>query len=64
MDGSNDGNLEGLLSGDRIGYTDDKVIGPDEVIKLGSNYCIVIGDIPVNLDVITLVLDVGTDLVS
>ena len=35
FDGSNDGNIEGLLLGDSLGSTDVKVLGSDEVIKLG-----------------------------
>ena len=40
LDGSFDcynyGNLEGLLLVDSLVYTDDKALGSDEVIRLGS----------------------------
>ena len=39
IDGSNDGKLESLLLGDSLGFTDGKVIGSDEGIKMGSTEC-------------------------
>ena len=43
-------------------YTDGKVPGSDEGIKLGSTYGKVLGTILVNLDGITLGIYVGTDM--
>ena len=34
FDGSNYGNIEGLFIGESLGYTDVKVLGSDEGIKL------------------------------
>ena len=34
FDGSNDGNLQGLMFVYSLGYTDDKVIGSEEGTKL------------------------------
>ena len=45
-------------------YTTGKVIGSDEGIKMGYNDGKVFGTILVNLDIITLGLDIGTDLGS
>ena len=50
FDGSNYGNLEGLLLGDSLGFTDGKVLGSDEVIKLILSGGKVIGTIIENLD--------------
>ena len=47
-----------------MGSTDGKVIVSDEGIKLGSTDGKVIANIIVNVDGITLVLDVGTELSS
>ena len=60
FDGSNDGKLEGLLLGDSLGSTHSKVLGSNEVIKLGSIYGKVLGAILRNVYGITLDLDVGT----
>ena len=45
-----------------MGYTDGKVLGSDKGIKLGSNDGKLIGTIVGNVDIITLEIDVGTDL--
>ena len=68
LDGSLDGynyvNIEILLlKGSRL-FTDRKVIGSDEGIKLRSTYGEVIGTILGNIDVITLGLDVVTGMGS
>ena len=64
FDGSNDGKLEGLFLGGSLGSTDGKVLGYDEGVKLVLSY----GEFPViilvNVDVITLGLDVGTNMGS
>ena len=64
FNGYNDINIEGLLLGGSLGYTDGKVIVSDEGIKMGSDYGKVLGTILVYIDVITLGIDVGTYLVS
>ena len=45
-----------------MGYTDGKLLGSDEGIKLVSNDGKVLGTIPGNVDGITLGLDIGTEL--
>ena len=45
-------------------YTDGKELGSDEVIKLGSTDGELVFNIHVDLDIITLGIDVGTDLGS
>ena len=64
FDGSNDGNLEGLFLGGSLGYTDGKLIGSDEVVKLvstgGKLFVTVFG----NVDRITLGIDIETELGS
>ena len=62
--GSNDGKLEIFLLGDSLVPTDGKVLCPDEGIKLGSTDGEVLGTILGDVDVPTLEIDVGTDLVS
>ena len=62
--GYNYGKLEGLLPGCRFGSTVDKRIDHDEGIKLVIFDGEVIGTIIVNVDGITLGLDVGIELVS
>ena len=62
LDGSNDGKLEGLLRGGSLGYTNGKVLGSDEGIKLRLSGGKVLGTIPGNVYGITLGLDVGTEL--
>ena len=62
FDGSNYGNIEVILIGDSMGYTDGKVLGSDEGIKLVLFYGEVIDTILVNIDGITLGIDVGTEL--
>ena len=47
-----------------MGSTDAKALGSDEVIKMGYSDGKVFGTILVNVYVITLGLDIGTDLVS
>ena len=47
-----------------MGYTDGKVLGYDEGIKLGSTYGKVIDTILGDEDGIKIWIDVGTDLVS
>ena len=59
LGGSNDGKLEGLFPGVKIRSTDSKVLVSGEGIKLGSDYGKVIGDILVNVDVITPGIDVA-----
>ena len=58
FDGSNDGKLEGLFLEDSLVYTDGTVLGSDEGIKLGSTDGKVIDTILVNVDGITLEVDV------
>ena len=62
--GSNYGQLESVLIGESMGYTDGKVLDCDEGITLGSTYIKVLGTILGNVDVIIHGLNVGTDLVS
>ena len=62
FDDSNNGNIEGLLIEDSLGSTDDKVLGSNEGIKLGSIDGKVLDAILGNVDVITVVVDVGTKL--
>ena len=62
--GFNDGKLEGWWHGYYLGSTDGKVLGSDEGIYLGSTGVKVLVTIHGNVDVITLGLDVGTELVS
>ena len=50
----------GLLLGESLVYTDGKVLGSDEGIRLGLFYGGLLGTTLVNLYVITLGLDVGT----
>ena len=64
FDISNDGNLEVLFLVVSLGYTDGKVIGSDEGIKLELSYIKFIGTILVNVVGITLGIDGRTDLVS
>ena len=64
FDCSNDANIEGLFLGDSLKSTDGKVLGSDEGIKLRSTYGKVFGTILVNVDRITLRIDIGTDLGS
>ena len=45
-----------------MGYTDGKVLGYDEGIKLEYNDGKVFGTIPGNVDIIILGLDIGTEL--
>ena len=60
FDGSNDVNLEGLFLGCSLGYTDGKMLGYDEHIKMVSTGGNLIGTILGNVDVITLEINVGT----
>ena len=60
FDGSIDVKAEELFLGDSLGSTDNKVLGSDEGIKLGSSGGKLLVIIPVNVDGITLGLDVGT----
>ena len=62
FDDSSNGNIEGLLIEDSLGSTDDKVLGSNEGIKLGSIDGKVLDAILGNVDVITVVVDVGTKL--
>ena len=64
IDGYNYFNLEVLLLGQSLVYTDGKVLGSDEGIKLGLSFGKVIGTILGNVYGITLRIDVGTDLGS
>ena len=63
-DGSNDNQAEDLLLGDSLISTDGKVLGSYELIKLGLSYGGVIFTILGNIYVITLGIDVGTQLGS
>ena len=47
-----------------MGSTDDKVLGSDEVIKVGISDGKVLGDILVYVYIITLDIDAGTELGS
>ena len=62
FDGSNYGNIDRLLLGDSLGYTDGKVLGFDEFIKLVISDGKVIVTILGDLYVITPGLDFGTEL--
>ena len=64
FDGSNDGKLERLFLGDSLEYTDGKLIGSDEGIKLVSADDKVLGIILGNVDGIILGIDDRTDLRS
>ena len=64
FDGSNDGNLEGLFLGGSLGYTDDKLLEYDEVIKLVSTGGKLFVTIHGNVDRITLGVDTRTELGS
>ena len=64
FDVSNDGNLKGLLNVESMGFTDGKVLGSDEGIKLGLSGGKVLGTILGNVDEITLGINVGTELGS
>ena len=58
--GYNDDKIQGLLHGDSLVYTDSKVHGSDECIKLGCTDGKVLDTILGNVDGIILGLDVGT----
>ena len=58
--GSNDGKNECLLLGDSLGSTDGKVLGSDEVTKLGCNDGKLLVTILGNLYLVILGTDVGT----
>ena len=64
LDVYNNINLEGLLIGYSLGYTDCKVLGSDEGIKLGFSDSELLGMTLVDVDVITLGIDVRTELQS
>ena len=64
VDGSNDDKNERLLHGDSLGYTDIKVLGYYEVIKMGLYDGKVLVTILLNVYGITLGIDVGTELGS
>ena len=59
---SNYGKLEQLFLGDSLESTDVKVLGSDEGINLILSDGKVIGTILVDVDGITLGIDVGTDM--
>ena len=62
FDGSNGGQLKGLLSEDSLGSTDGKVLDFDEGTKLRSTIGKFLGTVLGNVNVITLGIDVGTEL--
>ena len=62
FDRSNDSNIEGLLLGDSMGCTDGKVLGYNEGIRVVTTDSKVFVTIIGNVDVITLGLDVETEL--
>ena len=64
FDGSNDIKQEDLFLGDSLWYIDGKVLGSDEGIKLWSTDGKVLIIILVNIDIITIWIDVGTDMGS
>ena len=64
FDGSNDGNLQGLLYVDSLGYPDGKFHGSYEGIKLVCTDGKVIGTILIYLDGIILGIDVVKQLGS
>ena len=64
FDGYNNIKIKGFFPRGRIEYTEDKVLGYDEGIKLVLSYGKVIGTLLVNVDVIIRGIDVGTDLGS
>ena len=64
FDGSNDGKLEGLLLGGSLVSNDGKVLGSDEGIKLVSTGGKLFSSIFGKMDVITLGVDIGTELES
>ena len=61
---SNDGKIEGLFLVVTPVYSDKKVLGSDEGIKLGSTNGKLLGTILVDVDGITLGINFGTELVS
>ena len=64
FDGSNDDKLEGLFLGDSLRYTAGKLHSSDEGLKMVCTDGKLFVTIPVNVDRITLGLDIGTNLVS
>ena len=60
----NDGKFQSLLIGNALEYTDDKMLGFDEGIKLGYIESKVNGTILINVYEISRGLDVGTHLGS
>ena len=62
FDVSNDGKLEGLMLGDSLGYTNGKVLGSGEGIKLVYNDGELISTILGDLGGITLGIGVETEL--
>ena len=50
------------MIGGSLGYTDGKVLGSYEGIKLGSTDGKVFGTTLVNVDIITLGIDIGTEM--
>ena len=62
FDGSDDGNIECLLLGFLMRYTDGKALGSDKGIKLGSTDDKVLGTILGNIYGMTLGLDIGKEL--
>ena len=62
FDGSNDGNIEGLLLVGSLGYTYGKFLGSNEGTKLGCTGGKVSATIFRKVDIITLGIDIGTEL--
>ena len=62
FDGSNDGNIECFLLLGSLVYTDAKFLGSDEGTKLGFTGGKVSGTILRKVDIITLGIDIGTEL--
>ena len=62
FDGSNDGNIEGLLLVGSLGYTYGKFLGSNEGTKLGCTGGKVSATIFRKVDIITLGIDIGTEM--
>ena len=62
FDGYNDGKLDRLLLLESLGYTDGKVLGSDEDIKLETTDAKLLETILGNVNGITLGIDVGAEL--
>ena len=64
FDGSNYVKNYIIFLGKSLEYTDDEVLGLDKGIKLRYSHGKVLGTILVNVDIMSLGIDVGTEMVS